>query len=593
MDKENEKSKNQQAKGNENSLPGSDNFMEMTDFAQVRSGTGSEVNEGSDSSSSKAVVCASRSRKTPASDTHIMCAILSRLRSKHLVKCKAVCTQWKSLIETNSYLISLQYRQQKRKRALLFVSTAPERKPGEPERVGATTISFTMTGPTEVQKLELDRSTFGIPKQTVAGLVCITSGTEEFLIYNPCTGERSPWIETPNVHEIVGGEKRREVDCIAFGYNPTTKEHKVLCISSVKRKGIARGLSIYCPSRPGCTEKDRQFFYGKFEDGKGISRSDDVEEVEADEEQVCEVFTVGENTWRRIDAVPPYSLASKACYVGEIGLYNQESKSVYVRGKIYWRFRYTRRGEVLMVFDVRTEKFSVISIPGYVTETPWKYPQTVELLEVDGNIAVLNYTPGCPVSFWVLDQDSNDWIYQNVKTPCDWNGTLDLSIEAVRCTPIIVLKRQMSETIYFFNWCEENFTASTGNQLPNLNYQPASHLCVPSAAACFEGVMRFYLEVSLNFDNCIWPFLSRRTMNFVSVFVMFLLVASFKFTESCCLYLSFSMRTLISFPSTGLCEIFIRMHISDIVQDPSLNCFNRDRFLRLLVIILRCTKMHT
>ncbi|MCL7022009.1 hypothetical protein MKW94_003969 [Papaver nudicaule] len=384
-----------------------------------------EITDKSQESSDNVVVCVSRKGRTPGSDPYIMCSILGRVRSKYLMRFKSVCTQWKSLIETDSFLIDLHYRCHRDQKPLLFISSPPPPEIDEPESAGAT-IDFTMPFPTEVQKLELDRSVFGIPKQTVAGLLCITSGCETFLIYNPNTGERTPWIETTTVNENIGGERKREVDCIAFGYSPITKEHKVLCISSTKKKGVSRGLCMYIPSMP-YTEEGEVFCIKKVEDGKEsdvFEHSDDLEEVGADEEQVCEVFTVGENTWRRIDAVRPYSLASKVCYVGDIGQYNEESKSVYVRGKIYWRFRYTRSGEVIMVFDVRTEKFSVISIPGYVTETPWKYPQTVELLEVDGQIAVLNFTPGCPISLWILNQKegSSKWSYVKVKTPCDWNG---------------------------------------------------------------------------------------------------------------------------------------------------------------------------
>ncbi|KAI3983892.1 hypothetical protein MKX01_011600 [Papaver californicum] len=357
MDKENEKSKNQQEKGTENHtnhLPPSDKSMEMKLKYHLING------------------------KTPASDNYIMCNILSRFRSKYLMRFKSVCSQWKSMIETDSYLIDLQYRFHGRdKKPLLFISSAPSL----PKEIAEGIIDFTSdflqlhVGPTEVQKLELDRSNFGISKQTVAGLVCITAS------------QGTPWIETPNV----------KVHCIAFGYSPRTKEHKVLCISTVKRKGVGRGLS----------------------DGKKHALFDHAydSEVGVDEEQVYEVFNVGENTWRRIDAVPPYSLVSKVCHVGDLGQYNEESESVYVSFKIYWRFLYTHKGKVLMVFDVRTEKFKVISIPEYVTKVPWEHPQTVELLEVDGHIAVLKFTHDCPISLWILDQDdgSDEWSYEEVK----------------------------------------------------------------------------------------------------------------------------------------------------------------------------------
>ncbi|KAI3943015.1 hypothetical protein MKX01_024938 [Papaver californicum] len=417
MDKENEKIKNHQEKGTDNPtnhLSGSDNSMEVSSDS-----SGSKVDEGSDSS--KVVVCQ------------------TLIKIPHEVQ---ICiSQWKSMIETDSYLIDLQYQFYGRdKKPLLFISSAPS----PPKERAEGTIDFTSVGPTEVQKLELHRSKFGIPKQTVAGLVCITSRREAFLIYNPSTGERTPWIEPTIVNENIGEERRREVNCIAFRYSPRTKEYKVLC------RNRKRPISLL-PSRPGFTEEDRVFCFQKLEeDAKESSlfnHADDFEEVGADEEQVCEVFTVGENTWRRIDAVPPYSLVNKVCYVGELGQYNEDSKSVYVRGKIHWRFRYTRAGEVLMVFDVTAEKFLVIPIPGYVTETPWRYPQTVELLEVDGHIAVLNFTPGCPISLWILDQDdgSNKWSYEKVRTPCNWNGNLDLSIEAISVNEIYELNYQPGE----------------------------------------------------------------------------------------------------------------------------------------------------
>ncbi|KAI3956263.1 hypothetical protein MKW92_028086 [Papaver armeniacum] len=453
MDMENEKINNhQEVKGTENTtnhLSVTDISMEMKPQVSSDSSAISKVDEVLDTS--KVLVLANRYGKTPASDNYIMCNILSRIPSKFLIRFKSVCTQWKSMIETDSHLIHLQYRFHSReKRPLMFISSPPPSESGEPERGG--TIDFTMVCPTEVHKLELDRPNFGIPKQTVAGLVCITSACEafkSFLIYNPCTGERTPWIDTPNVNENIGEERKREVHCIAFGYSPRTKEHKVLCISTMKKKGVGRGLSMYIPSKP-YTEEGQVFCIKKFEDGKeaGVfEHADGLEEVGADEEQVCEVFTVGENTWRRINAVPPYSLLSKVRYVGDVGQYNEESKSVYARGKIYWRFRYTCKGEVLMVFDVRTEKFLVIPIPGYVTETPWKYPQTVELLEVDGHIAVMNFTPGCPISLWILDQNdgSNNWSYEKVRTPCGWKGNLDLSIEAISVNEMYGLKYQPGE----------------------------------------------------------------------------------------------------------------------------------------------------
>ncbi|KAI3964832.1 hypothetical protein MKW92_013627 [Papaver armeniacum] len=357
MDMENEKINNhQEVKGTEtpkNHLSGSYNSMEMK--AQVSSDS-SKVDEVSDTS--KVIVLANRYGKTPASDNSIMRNILSRLRAKHLIRFKAVCTQWKSMIETDSNLIDLQYRRHRvgNKPLLYAISPLPP-KPDEPERVRGT-IDFAGNRPIEVQRLELERSNFGIPKQTVAGL----------------------------------------------------------------KKGVVRALNVYFPSRPGCTEEDRVFCLQKHEDGEEnplFDHPDGFEEVGADEEQVCEVFTVGENTWRRIDAVPPYSLLSKVCYLGDLDQYNEESKSVYVKG--------------------------------------------------------------CPFSLWILDQDdgSNKWSYEKLRIPCNWNGLRDLSIEAVpgpSGTKCIILKLQTSEDIYFYDrdrsgiFGIQTFDEMHGHE--GLNYQP-------------------------------------------------------------------------------------------------------------------------
>ncbi|MCL7034250.1 hypothetical protein MKW94_016774 [Papaver nudicaule] len=535
------------------------------------------------SDSSQVLVCVNRCGKTPASDNYIMCDILSRLRPKYLMKFKSVCTHWKSLIETDAHLIDLHYKVHKRgKQPLLFISTIPQPISDPPNRERkSTTIDFTKVGPTEVQKLELDKRNVGIPKQTVAGLVCITSGTngiENFLIYNPCTGERTPWIETPVATENVGGKRRRRVNCIAFGYSPRTKEHKVLCISSVKKKGVDRGLSMYIPSMPR-TKEGQEFCLKKFEDGKTNELFDGFEEVGTDEEQVCEVFTVGENTWRRIDAVPPYSLLSKVTYAGDLLQYNQDCKSVYVKGKIYWRFRYTRKGEVLMVFDVTTEKFGVISIPKHVTKMPRKYPQTVELLEVDGHIALVNFSPDCPISLWILDQDdgSSEWSYEEVITPCNWKGNLDLSIEAIPGTNFIIVKRQMSETTYLYNRVKKVYNAFNVSDMYGLNYQPGElreiltivdsivpvqglKLCKRRYHIYYFGLRGFtwwlsllimLLELAILISEAfahfslVWtdiPF--KQNYGFVSVLVLFWLVASLEFLESCNLHLSFGVLIL-------------------------------------------------
>ncbi|KAI3915689.1 hypothetical protein MKX01_015514 [Papaver californicum] len=322
--------------------------------------------------------------------------ILSRLPVESLMRFKSVSTHWKSLIEVDSYLHDLHFNCSKAglcgQRRILFISSRepdfnnplfPYKKPDN----HAIKFSDLFT-----------RYPYGIPQQAVNGLVCITSGGEAF-IYNPSTGERSPWIQTTTTLEGNAGNRKRQVRCIGFGFNPKTNEHKVICISS--------------------TEKLKK----KQEISWDFSYKD--EEIE---DQVCEVLIVGENTWRRIDEVPPYNLRTKDCYRGGM-TFNWDSNSVYVN----------------VGFDFGSEKFRVIPIPDSVIDPRvYKFSQTVELMEVDGHIAVLKWISGYHMVLWILNEDGGSikWIEEKLDLPFMWNAKPDLSIEALPGTNLIILKPQ-------------------------------------------------------------------------------------------------------------------------------------------------------
>ncbi|KAI3897716.1 hypothetical protein MKX03_005548 [Papaver bracteatum] len=413
-----------------NHLHSSDNSMEMINdkFQQV------SVNTISD-------------ERNLTSDNHILCDILSRLPIKSLMRFKSVSKHWKSLIEVDSYLHDLHYKRSKSglcgQRIVLFISSTepdfnnplfPYKKPDN----HAIKFSIRLPGSRKfvVKKLVLDRSPYGIPKQAVNGLVCITSGGEAFFIHNPSTGERSPWIETTTVSEGNAGDGKRQVRCIGFGFNPKTNEHKVICISSIE-KLKKRG------------EINWDFSYKD-------------EEIE---DQVCEVLVVGENTWRRIDEVPPYNMRTKDCYGGGM-TFNWDNNSVYVNGSLYWRFRYTRKGEVIVGFDFGTEKFRVIPIPdSAIDPRVYKFSQTVELMEVDGHIAVLKWISEYHIALWILNEDGDSikWIEEKIDFPFMWNAKPDLSIEALPGTNLIILKPEYeceTDSFYYYDRSTKKFTLS-------------------------------------------------------------------------------------------------------------------------------------
>lgn len=219
-----------------------------------------------------------------------------------------------------------------------------------------------------------------------------------FLVYNPVTGETSPWIEM--------NKKPEKYSRIAFGFDPQSDEHKVICISSSTEYNWREKIS----NRP--------------------------------KDQVVDVFTVGKNTWRRIDATPPIAIGC-------------EEDPFYVDGCLYWRFRQEYKdGELenIMRFDIVTEKFRVIPIPDFVIDPDsHKFTQTVGLTEIDGRIAVLDWVYELEISLWTFHEDADGnikWTEEVVDMPPYWNGKYDLSIETLTGTDLIFLRSECADRFF-------------------------------------------------------------------------------------------------------------------------------------------------
>ncbi|KAI3877117.1 hypothetical protein MKX03_027643, partial [Papaver bracteatum] len=80
-------------------------------------------------------------------------------------------------------------------------------------------------------------------------------------------------------------------------------------------------------------------------------------------QHICQVLTVGGrgNQWRNIDEVPPVQLF--------------ESAGVYANGSIYWRNAGADSitppdEELIVAFDIGTERFRVIEIPDFIVGPP-------------------------------------------------------------------------------------------------------------------------------------------------------------------------------------------------------------------------------
>ncbi|KAI3939869.1 hypothetical protein MKW98_029645 [Papaver atlanticum] len=212
------------------------------------------------------------------------------------------------------------------------------------------------------------------------GLFCLVDSLKDSTrIYNPSTGEISPSIQRSI------GVRDRMFATYGFGFDPSTKKHKVVRVWRTKN-GV---------------------------DSEIIN---------------CEVSTVGEdNKWRKTD-------------YGVNGVIR--GSSVSVNGSIYWmKGGYFQAGfanyESLVAFDVGSEKFREISLPKSFCA------YTFKLLEVDGCIGILHKLGDFEVNLWIFkdDKDNGNWIEEIISMPFDWDGTnLCQSIQHIPGTDIIILK---------------------------------------------------------------------------------------------------------------------------------------------------------
>ncbi|KAI3890984.1 hypothetical protein MKW92_047295, partial [Papaver armeniacum] len=251
-------------------------------------------------------------------------------------------------------------------------------------------------------------------------------------ICNLSTREVTPWIVSNLLRDVRKEdlEVSNEIPMATctFGYNPTSKEHKV--------------VGIWRSSRPSYV--------------------------------VCEVLTVGDNEWRRIDEVPPH----------DIELYGS---SVYVNGSIYYttellgEFEAGEKEKKFIVgFDVGSEKFRAIRVPSYIFEQPESYHSrlyvyNIMLLELDGRLGlfIILEKSGTP-KLWVLDEDRNKknsrstWTEVSIQLPYTLGGArCEFACDPVPGTDQMILTSyveasggKISEsTCHSYNWKKKTFNA--------------------------------------------------------------------------------------------------------------------------------------
>ncbi|KAI3950229.1 hypothetical protein MKX01_011629 [Papaver californicum] len=420
-------------------------------------------------------------------DDHILNEILSRLPVKALMRFKSVCKNWRSLVQQDHYFIHLhnirsEARQDTTTTTTLLMSpvkhcgTVLDTANATTEDIGTEIkmISFThdhLGGAVVVNSfntniplpisgnkkpLELVSFLHTSILEPVHGLFCFVNldNYGSVLIYNPSTREKTSWIKTNTsflLEQIFKDQKLRGVQvdrphngtrtiysCMfGFGFDSTTKEHKVLCIYELKTmdgNGYLMYLEIY-----------------------------------------CEVMTVGNNIWREMDddAIPL-----------DMELGSLFRKSVHVNGSIYWMCYDDGpyRNDCIMAFDVRSETFRVIYIPSCILDDLCRLncfertkKWTNELVEVDGHIAILDIDGDqcregdqcrdrhqCAegdqrINLWIHDEDNKktnsaantssahctdppNWTKESLPMACRWEKINYFAFKAITGTDLIITK---------------------------------------------------------------------------------------------------------------------------------------------------------
>ncbi|KAI3961603.1 hypothetical protein MKW92_032797 [Papaver armeniacum] len=377
-------------------------------------------------------------------DDLIVCEILSRLPAKSLMKFKCVCKSWQLLIEKDRRFIDLHFTRSKSRSTLYILPRTPEYETRRDRESWFLLAELSLPSAVELVRgratfqrqiplSERDPSTHML--KSVNGLVCFANLKHGVRIYNPSTRESTPWIKSL-IKQQHGHEMPEYItfnEWSYFGYNPATKEHKVLSMWYVRKQD-------------------------KY--GNGIG----------DDETVCEVLTVGggkqQNSFRMVDDVllaPPY-------YLGD---------SVYVNGSIYWyrakpnrdesRTDYDRDELSIIEFNCGTEKFREISVPNSITDI-CRFRSTL-LMEVDGCLALLAMKHNRTSMKMSLLHDNKDnqsskprWVEEELLLPpFEWTLNRLDSILPIPGTDFFLVRSATIDddfSFYYYNWKKKKYSST-------------------------------------------------------------------------------------------------------------------------------------
>ncbi|KAH7855263.1 hypothetical protein Vadar_023043 [Vaccinium darrowii] len=199
---------------------------------------------------------------------------------------------------------------------------------------------------------------------------------DSIAIVNPITKEivalppyNNPWSYYTNMGHCI----YYAYESVSFGFDPSTTQYKVVNIYWVHKR--TRGVSEFCHCE-------------------------------------CEIFTLGSQSWRKIDIVPPASRF-------EFGI-----DGVCLGGVLHWRNFADNPlpfdDEIVVTFDLKDERFRVVSLPRGPT-------CMARLVEVGGHLAAcLEYPEHEKVEeeeLWILnDYDNWVWVKERIMLPRGFVG---------------------------------------------------------------------------------------------------------------------------------------------------------------------------
>ncbi|XP_026412768.1 putative F-box protein At1g32420 [Papaver somniferum] len=325
-------------------------------------------------------------------DDGIICEIFSRLPVKSLMRFKCLSKHWCSVIQKDQHFIDLHFLQSKARTNLLL--TVPRERNGYiqswsvddnlyPFRYFLAIADLFSEGgevPSVVHTTtrEIDTGSYSITKP-VNGLICLFDSEENLgvRVCNLSTRQVTTWIRSTFLSNFdlkdKGAHYLMSSRC-NLGFDPATKEHKVICMWTV---------------RGG---------------------------------PVCEVLTLGDRTWRIIDDVlPAYNYTNSYTY----------GDSIYVNGFIYYEPQMIKfsfeddKPIVIVAFDVGKEKFRAIEIPDFILDqiSDSNRLSTVQLLEIDRHPALSSGTSRDIFKIWLFDDEysngcrTNTWTAVTVELP--------------------------------------------------------------------------------------------------------------------------------------------------------------------------------